>query len=174
VVLIAALLQGFTPFRAVSVSLAVMLVASFLHRSTRLNPAKLLAACTGAAKGGMALVVAAACVGIILGVVSVTPLSSALPKTIQSYAGDGAILPLLMLMFSTIIHVFDDHSGDGIAVGGLLPVDGELGRRGVGYVGDSTFGRSFVYFLFRDDVDGDTTGGFGGLCGGGDIGREGV
>ena len=51
----------------------------------------------------MALVVAAACVGIILGVVSVTPLSSALPKTIQSYAGDGAILPLLMLMFSTII-----------------------------------------------------------------------
>ena len=103
VVLIAALLQGFTPFRAVSVSLAVMLVASFLHRSTRLNPAKLLAACTGAAKGGMALVVAAACVGIILGVVSVTPLSSALPKTIQSYAGDGAILPLLMLMFSTCL-----------------------------------------------------------------------
>ena len=80
-----------------------MLVASFLHGSTRLNPAKLLAACTGAAKGGMALVVAAACVGIILGVVSVTPLSSALPMTIQSYAGDGAILALLMLMFSTII-----------------------------------------------------------------------
>lgn len=103
VVLIATLLQGFTPFRAVSVSLAVMLVASFLHGSTRLNPAKLLAACTGAAKGGMALVVAAACVGIILGVVSVTPLSSALPMTIQSYAGDGAILALLMLMFSTII-----------------------------------------------------------------------
>ena len=103
VVLIVALLQGFTPFRAVSVSLAVMLVASFLHGSTRLNPTKLLAACTGAAKGGMALVVAAACVGIILGVVSVTPLSSALPMTIQSYAGDGAILALLMLMFSTII-----------------------------------------------------------------------
>ena len=103
VVLIVALLQGFTPFRAVSVSLAVMLVASFLHGSTRLNPTKLLAACTGAAKGGMALVVAAACVGIILGVVSVTPLSSALPMRIQSYAGDSAILALLMLMFSTII-----------------------------------------------------------------------
>ena len=103
VVLIVALLKGFTPFRAVSVSLAVMLVASFLHGSTRLNPTKLLAACTGAAKGGMALVVAAACVGIILGVVSVTPLSSALPMRIQSYAGDSAILALLMLMFSTII-----------------------------------------------------------------------
>ena len=51
----------------------------------------------------MALVVAAACVGIILGVVSVTPLSSALPMRIQSYAGDSAILALLMLMFSTII-----------------------------------------------------------------------
>lgn len=103
VVLIVALLQGFTPFRAVSISLAVMLLASFLHGSTRLNPKKLLAACTGAAKGGMALVVAAACVGIILGVVSVTPLSSKLPMTIQSYAGESAILALLMLMFSTII-----------------------------------------------------------------------
>lgn len=103
VVLIAALLQGFTPFRAVSISLAVMLVASFLHGSTRLNPTKLLAACTGAAKGGMALVVAAACVGIILGVVSITPLSSALPMKIQSYAGESAIVALLMLMFSTII-----------------------------------------------------------------------
>ena len=103
VVLIIALLRGLTPFRSVSISLAVVMVASFVHGSTRLNPTKLLAACTGAAKGGVALVVAAACVGIILGVVSLTPLSSALPMTIQSYAGENSILALLMLMISTII-----------------------------------------------------------------------
>jgi len=103
VVLIIALLQGLTPFRSVSISLAGVLVASFVHSSTRLNPTKLLAACSGAAKGGVALVVAAACVGIILGVVSLTPLSSELPMTIQSYAGKSAILALVMLMFSTII-----------------------------------------------------------------------
>ena len=103
VVLIIALLTGLTPFRSVSISLAVMLAASFVHGSTRLNPTKLLAACTGAAKGGVALVVAAACVGIILGVVSLTPLSSALPMKIQSFAGESALLALLMLMFSTIV-----------------------------------------------------------------------
>ena len=103
IVLIIALLQGLTAFRSVSISMVVVLAASFMHSSTRLNPTKLLAACTGAAKGGVALVVAAACVGIILGVVSLTPLSSALPMTIQSYAGENAILALLMLMVSTII-----------------------------------------------------------------------
>ena len=103
VVLIIALLQGLTPFRSVSISLAVVLVASFVHSSTRLGPTKLLAACSGAAKGGVALVVAAACVGIILGVVSLTPLSSALPMRIQSYAGENSLLALLMLMISTII-----------------------------------------------------------------------
>ena len=103
VVLIIALLAGLTPFRSVSISLAVVLAASMVHGSTRLNPTKLLAACTGAAKGGVALVVAAGCVGIILGVVSLTPLSSALPMQIQSYAGESALLALLMLMISTII-----------------------------------------------------------------------
>ena len=103
VVLIVALVQGLTPFRSVSISLAVVLVASFVHGSTRLSPAKLLAAFSGAAKGGVALVVAAACVGIILGVVALTPLSSALPMKIQAYAGESSILALLMLMVSTII-----------------------------------------------------------------------
>ena len=103
VVLVFALLKGLTPFRSVSISLAVVLVASFVHGSTRLSPAKLLAACSGAAKGGVALVVAAACVGIILGVIALTPLSSALPAKMLVYAGEGSIIPLLMLMVSTII-----------------------------------------------------------------------
>jgi len=103
IVLIVALVKGLTPFRSVSISLAVVLVASCFHNSTRLNSTKLLAAFSGAAKGGVALVVAAACVGIILGVLSLTPLNSQLPMTIQSYAGESAILALLLLMFSTII-----------------------------------------------------------------------
>ena len=103
VVLIVALLRGFTPFRSVSISLVAVLLASVVHSSTRLNPAKLLAACTGTAKSGVALVVAASCVGIILGVVSSTPLGPELPLKIQSYAGESAILALLMLMISTLV-----------------------------------------------------------------------
>ena len=103
VVLIAALLYSLTPFTAVSISLAWILVVSVVSADTRLNGSKMLAAFVGAARGGMALIVAASCVGIILGVVDLTPLSSALPLKIQSYAGDNAIVALLMLMCSTIV-----------------------------------------------------------------------
>ncbi len=103
VILIVMLVSGFTPFRAVSVSLAGILFLSLFNRSTRLNPRKILSAFTGAAKGGMALIVAASCVGIILGIVDMTGLGAALPAKIQAFANENAILALLLLMVSTII-----------------------------------------------------------------------
>src|SRR6056297_2039682 len=62
VILIAMLLSGYTPFRAVSVSLAGIFLLSLLSRSTRLDHKKIYAALINAAKGGMALIVAASCV----------------------------------------------------------------------------------------------------------------
>jgi TRAP transporter 4TM/12TM fusion protein len=103
IILIAVLLSGFTPFRAVSVSLIGILVLSIGSSSTRLNVQKVFEAFIGAAKGGMALIVAASCVGIILGVVDMTGLGAALPAKIQSFANESAILAMLMLMVSTII-----------------------------------------------------------------------
>jgi len=64
---------------------------------------KISKALVGAAKGGMALIVAASCVGIILGVVDLTGLGALLPAQIQGLANDNAILALLLLMVSTII-----------------------------------------------------------------------
>ena len=64
---------------------------------------KISKALIGAAKGGMALIVAASCVGIILGVVDLTGLGASLPAQIQGLANDNAILALLLLMVSTII-----------------------------------------------------------------------
>ena len=103
VILIAMLLWGYTPFRAVSVSLIGILILSLFSKSTRLNHKKIYTAFIGAAKGGMALIVAASCVGIILGIVDLTGLGAALPAQIQSLANDNAILALLLLMVSTII-----------------------------------------------------------------------
>lgn len=103
VILIAMLVRGYTPFRAVSVSLAGILILSSFSRSTRLSPKKILTAFVNAAQGGMALIVAASCVGIILGIVDMTGLGAALPAQIQSLANDNAILALLLLMVSTII-----------------------------------------------------------------------
>ncbi|MEC8555656.1 MAG: TRAP transporter fused permease subunit [Planctomycetota bacterium] len=102
-VLIVMLVSGFTPFRSVSVSLVGILLISAFHPATRLGPIKVFRALVGAATSGVALIVAASCVGIILGLVSLTGLGAALPATIQSFASDNAILALLMLMFSTIM-----------------------------------------------------------------------
>jgi TRAP-type uncharacterized transport system fused permease subunit len=76
---------------------------SLFSGSTRLDHKKIYAALVNAAKGGMALIVAASCVGIILGVVDLTGLGAALPAKIQALANDNAILALLLLMVSTII-----------------------------------------------------------------------
>ena len=103
VILIVMLVWGYTPFRAVSVSLAGILILSLFSKSTRLDHKKIYAAFVGAAKGGMALIVAASCVGIILGIVDMTGLGAALPAQIQTLANDNAILALLLLMVSTII-----------------------------------------------------------------------
>lgn len=103
VILIAMLVSGFTPFRSVSISLIGILVISLFHASTRLSIGKVYQAMIGAAKSGVALIVAASCVGIILGLVSLTGLGAAFPATIQSFASDNAIVALLLLMVSTIV-----------------------------------------------------------------------
>ena len=103
VILIAMLISGFTPFRAVSVSLIGIVILSLFSKFTRLDPTKILSAFAGAAKGGMALIVAASCVGIILGIVDMTGLGAALPAKVQAFANESAILALVLLMVSTII-----------------------------------------------------------------------
>ena len=103
VLLIVMLVNGFTPFRAVSVSLLGILALSLMHHSTRLDFTKIYNAMIAAARSGVALVVAASCVGIILGLVSLTGLGASLPAAIQGLSDHGALVPLLLLMVSTIV-----------------------------------------------------------------------
>ncbi|QEG23532.1 TRAP transporter permease [Mariniblastus fucicola] len=104
IILIVMLLWGKTTvFKAVSVSLVSIIFLSLPHKSTRLDFGKLGRALIDAGKGGMTLIVAASCVGIILGVVELTGLGARLPATIQGLANDSEILALLLLMVSTII-----------------------------------------------------------------------
>ncbi len=103
VILIALLLYGFSPYLSVSISLVGMLILSMFSKQTRLDPAKMIRAMIQAARSGTALIVAASCVGIILGIVDLTGLGPALPAKVQLLAGDNGFLALLLLMFSTII-----------------------------------------------------------------------
>ena len=102
-VLIFFLVLGYTPFRAVSLSMIAVLLLSAGHASTRIGWRSLLAALTDAARGGIALIAAASCVGLIIGVVTLTGIGAKLPGVILPLAQNNLILALILLMISTII-----------------------------------------------------------------------
>ncbi|NKB69449.1 MAG: TRAP transporter fused permease subunit [Candidatus Latescibacteria bacterium] len=101
--LILFLLLGYTPFRAVTLSLVAMLLLAACHKSTRVGPSGLLQALERAAHGGVALVAAAACVGTLIGVVTLTGIGAKLPGVLLPLAQDSLPAALVLLMVSTII-----------------------------------------------------------------------
>lgn len=122
VTLIGVLLIGATAFRAVSWSLLIVIAISllgYLMRRIRGQPSTtetdvgasdfrqavnfLISPCERAAQSGVSLIAAAACVGIILGVVTLTGIGSKLPSTLLPLASTNLVLALFFLMISTII-----------------------------------------------------------------------
>jgi len=103
VTLITFLFIGYTPFRAVSLSLVAILVLSSFKKETRVGLKGVGRAMEKAAKGGISLIAAASSVGIIIGVVTLTGIGSKLPAAILPLAQNNLILALLLLMISTII-----------------------------------------------------------------------
>lgn len=101
--LVVFILLGSTPFRAVSWSLLTVLILSGFHRQTRVGFSGIVKAMENAAHSGVSLIAAASCVGIILGVVTLTGVGSKLPATLIPIAQTNLILALLLLMVSTII-----------------------------------------------------------------------
>ena len=103
IILIGMLLYGYTAFRAVSVSLAGILILSLFSHHTRLTPIRIWKAMSRAGKSGMTLIAAACCVGIILAIVDQTGIGATLPEKVQALANDSSLLALFLLMISTII-----------------------------------------------------------------------
>ena len=131
VTLIGVLLKGATAFRAVSWSLLVVIAISLLdflvrrirgrhsttegHRDSEIAPTSigvsdllkginfLISPCERAAQSGVSLIAAAASVGIILGVVTLTGIGGKLPSVLLSLASTNLMLALFFLMISTII-----------------------------------------------------------------------
>lgn len=102
-VLIALLVAGYTVFRSVSLALVVVLVLSVFHEQTRLSWARIRDAFVRTAKGGVPLVAAAAAVGIILGVVTLTAIGTRFPSTILEVSGDSLLLALVLIMVGSIV-----------------------------------------------------------------------
>ncbi|MDE0088425.1 MAG: TRAP transporter fused permease subunit [Candidatus Poribacteria bacterium] len=103
ITLILFLLMGSTPFRAVSWSLLTILIVSLFHSKTRVGISGILKSMENAAHSGVSLIAAAACVGIILGVVDLTGVGSEMASALLSLAETNLIFALFLLMVSTII-----------------------------------------------------------------------
>jgi TRAP transporter 4TM/12TM fusion protein len=103
VVLIAMLLNGFTVFRAVSLALVAIIVVAAFNTRTRITPRKTLAAMSKAAMDVIPLVAAASCVGIVIGVVTLTGIGTKLPSTILDLSQGNLVAALALIMVSSII-----------------------------------------------------------------------
>ena len=101
--LIAFLVLGYTAFRAVTLSLVVIVLVSSFSPATRLDPRRTLAGLINAARGVVPLVAAAACVGIIIGIVTLTGIGTRLPATIIPLAEQSLFLALVLIMVSSIV-----------------------------------------------------------------------
>ncbi|MEM9293517.1 MAG: TRAP transporter fused permease subunit [Acidobacteriota bacterium] len=102
-VLLVFLLSGFTVFRAVSLALAAVVLLAALQPATRLGLGQLASALAKAARDMTPLICAAACVGIILGVVTLTGVGTRLPAAILPLAQENLLLALGALMVSSIV-----------------------------------------------------------------------
>jgi TRAP transporter 4TM/12TM fusion protein len=97
------LLAGYTVFRAVTLALGVVLLASFFHPRTRIGLRRAGEAMAKAAQGGISLIAAAASVGIILGVVTLTGIGTKFPSMILQLAGESLPLALVLIMVGSIV-----------------------------------------------------------------------
>lgn len=101
--LIGFLLVGFTVFRSVTLALASILVVSSFHPSTRMGFKALVESLAKAGRDMVPLINAAACVGVILGVVTLTGIGSRLPALLLPLAQESLLLALGALMVSSIV-----------------------------------------------------------------------
>ncbi len=101
--LVVFLLLRLSVFRAVTLAMAAVVVLSAVRPETRVGPRKLLAALERASANGVALVAAAACVGIIIGVVTLTGIGGRLPALILPLAQDFLLGALALIMLSSLV-----------------------------------------------------------------------
>ena len=101
--LILFLVLGYTAFRAVTLSLVAIVLTSSFSAATRLDVRRTLSGLASAARGVVPLVAAAACVGIIIGIVTLTGIGTRLPATIIPLAEQSLFLALVLIMVSSII-----------------------------------------------------------------------
>lgn len=101
--LIGFLIMGYTPFRAVSLALLAIVILSSFHSRTRLTIRRTLETLAASSRDVMPLICASGCVGIVIGVVTLTGVGTRIPSVILALAEGNLNLALVVIMISTII-----------------------------------------------------------------------
>ena len=101
--LLVMLILGYTPFRAVSLSLLAIVVVGAFNPRTRLSIGTVIKAFNRSSRDVVSLVAAAASVGIIIGIVTLTGIGTRLPATILPLAEQSLFLALVLIMISSIV-----------------------------------------------------------------------
>src|SRR5690606_36981394 len=104
-VLIALLLYGWSPLKAVFYSIVFLLFVTFLRSTTRANthPRKLLDALVDGVTAAMPVAAATAAAGIIVGVLALTGLGAHFASVMAALAGNSLVLALILTMIACII-----------------------------------------------------------------------
>ena len=101
--LIILLVIGYTPFRAVTIAMALIYGLGFLSARTKITSAKLLRAFVSSAKNGISLVSAASCVGIVIAMVTVTGVGTRFAGVLLPIAENNLFLALVLIMVASIV-----------------------------------------------------------------------
>ncbi len=103
VTLIGLILSGRSVFRAASIALVAIVLLSLMHVSTRLSGRKVLQSLGDTARDAVPLIAAAACVGVVIGVVTLTGIGTRLPSTILDLSQDSLLTALVLIMISSMV-----------------------------------------------------------------------
>jgi TRAP transporter 4TM/12TM fusion protein len=101
--LLVLLLIGYTPFRAVTVSLFLIVALSFFSERTRITAKSLTQALVKASRDGVPLIAASASVGIVIGIVTLTGVGTRFPAALLPLAEESLFLALVIIMISSIV-----------------------------------------------------------------------
>jgi TRAP transporter 4TM/12TM fusion protein len=97
------LVEGRSPLFAGFWALVAAVVASWVRRDTRVGPRAAVAVLVDGAQNAMAVALACATVGIVVGVVSLTGLGLKLASGIISISGGNLLLTLVMTMLAALV-----------------------------------------------------------------------
>jgi TRAP transporter 4TM/12TM fusion protein len=101
--LMALLVAGFTPFRAVTLATAATAIVGLFNARTRMGLDVARRAVVASARDAVPLIAAAACVGIVIGVVTLTGVGTRLPSAIVPLAEQNLFLALVLIMVSSLV-----------------------------------------------------------------------